>query len=49
MQYFLTEAPVEEIAVIKKDGKLFVDAFDGTGENIVTAEQPFSESGRARM
>ncbi|KAJ7382594.1 FAD-dependent oxidoreductase domain-containing protein 2 [Desmophyllum pertusum] len=42
----LLEAPVEEIAVIKRDGKLFVDAFDGTGENIVTVEQP-SESGRA--
>ena len=38
---------MEEIAVIKRDGKLYVDAFDGTGENIVTAEQP-SESGRAR-
>ena len=34
--------------MIKRDGKLFVDAFDGTGENIVTAEQPISESGRAR-
>ena len=45
---FLTEAPIEEIAVIKKDGKLFVDAFDGTGENIVTAEDPISEAGRAR-
>lgn len=43
----LAEAPVEEIAVIKRDGKLYVDAFDGTGENVVTAEQP-SESGRAR-
>lgn len=38
---------MEEMAVIKKDGKLYVDAFDGTGENIVTTEQP-SESGRAR-
>ena len=36
------------MAVIKRDGKLFVDAFDGTGENIVTADQPISESGRAR-
>jgi len=42
----LLEAPVEEMAVIKRDGKLYVDAFDGTGENVVTAEQP-SESGRA--
>ena len=39
---------MEEIAVIKKDGKLYVDAFDGSGENVVTPEQPFSESGRAR-
>ena len=38
---------MEEIAVIKRDGKLYVDAFDGTGENIVTPEQ-LSESGRAR-
>lgn len=38
---------MEEMAVIKRDGKLYVDAFDGTGENIVTAEHP-SESGRAR-
>ena len=37
------------MAVIKRDGKLFVDAFDGTGENIVTADQPISESGRARQ
>lgn len=36
------------MAVIKRDGKLFVDAFDGTGENIVTADEPISESGRAR-
>ena len=43
-----SEAPVEDIAVIKRDGKLFVDAFDGSGENVVTAEQPISESGRAR-
>lgn len=43
----LLEAPIEEMAVIKRDGKLFVDAFDGTGENIVTADQPISESGRA--
>lgn len=43
-----SEAPIEEMAVIKRDGKLFVDAFDGTGENIVTADQPISESGRAR-
>ena len=46
--YFYTEAPIEEIAVIKKDGKLHVDAFDGSGENIVTTEQPISESGKAR-
>lgn len=32
----------------RDDGKFYVDAFDGTGENIVTAEQPFAESGRAR-
>ena len=38
---------MEEIAVIKRDGKLYVDAFDGSGENIVTTQQP-SESGRAR-
>lgn len=43
-----SEAPVEDIAVIKRDGKLFVDAFDGSGENVITAEQPISESGRAR-
>ncbi|XP_022795419.1 FAD-dependent oxidoreductase domain-containing protein 2-like [Stylophora pistillata] len=43
----LLEAPIEEMAVIKRDGKLFVDAFDGSGENIVTADQPISESGRA--
>ena len=46
--YFYTEAPIEEIAVIKKDGKLHVDAFDGSGENVVTTEQPISESGKAR-
>ena len=43
-----TEAPIEEIAVVKKNGKLYVDAFDGSGENIVTADQPISESGTAR-
>lgn len=43
----LLEAPIEEIAVIKKDGKLHVDAFDGSGENIVSTEQPISESGKA--
>ena len=48
MVIFYTEAPIEEIAVIKKDGKLHVDAFDGSGENIVTTEQPISESGKAR-
>lgn len=44
----LPEAPIEEIAVIKKDGKLFVDAFDGSGENVVTTDLPISESGQAR-
>lgn len=43
----LLEAPIEEIAVIKKDGKLFVDAFDGSGENVVTTDLPISESGQA--
>ena len=43
-----TEAPIEEIAVIKKNGKLYVDALDGSGENIVTTDQPISESGNAR-
>ncbi|XP_015768238.1 PREDICTED: FAD-dependent oxidoreductase domain-containing protein 2-like [Acropora digitifera] len=43
----LLEAPLEEIAVVKKDGKLYVDALDGSGENIVTTDQPISESGNA--
>lgn len=43
----LLEAPIEEIAVIEKDGKLFVDAFDGSGENVVTTDLPISESGQA--
>ena len=45
---FRAEAPIEEIAVVKKDGKLYVDAFDGTGENVVNAHEATSESGRAR-
>ncbi|XP_068672051.1 FAD-dependent oxidoreductase domain-containing protein 2-like [Montipora foliosa] len=43
----LLEAPIEEIAVIKRDGKLYVDAFDGTGENVVTPDQPVSDNGNA--
>ena len=42
------EAPIEEIAVIKKDGKLFVDVNDGSGENVATEEEPVPEAGRAR-
>ena len=32
----------------RDDGKLYVDAFDGSGENVVTADQPVSASGKAR-
>ena len=33
----LTEAPVEEISVVKRDGKLYADAFDDHGRNAVLA------------
>ena len=46
--FLFAEAPIEEIAVIKRDGKLYVDAFDGTGENVVTPDQPVSDNGNAR-
>lgn len=34
------------MVVIKRDGKLFVDVFDGIGENIVIVDQLILESGR---
>ncbi|KAK3705201.1 hypothetical protein QZH41_014001, partial [Actinostola sp. cb2023] len=33
----LLEAPLEELAVIKKDNKLYVDAFEGDGKHAVTS------------
>jgi hypothetical protein len=34
-----TEAPLEELAVIKKDNKLYVDAFHGTGEHALFTDK----------
>lgn len=31
----LLEAPIEQLGIIKKDGKLWVDAEDGSGDNVV--------------
>ena len=38
---------MEEMAVIKRDGRLYVNFLDETGKNIFTAKQP-SEIGSAR-
>ena len=36
-----TEAPIEELGIIKReDGRLWVDAEDGTGDNVVDKDTP---------
>ncbi|KXJ26579.1 FAD-dependent oxidoreductase domain-containing protein 2 [Exaiptasia diaphana] len=40
----LLEAPIEQLAVVKKDNKLYVDAYDGDGSNAIPTR--FKQSGQ---